>query len=445
MSIIMMLVRVRLLLLLSSLLLATTKTTYASTHAESQIAWIRSKGGFFSRKIEFQLLDKNDENSAMGVFALEELHKGETLMVVPKECLIFSKGGSEDPCDTARNIVKHRKLGNASEYAPWINYVFEPKYKHDLPSAWSPAGKHLIETIIGSEMPPFGVTNIDFKKVCGEGSGDAELDQDAWLIVVRRSWDDVMVPILDMVNHRNGKWYNVDSNSAHEGKDITVFASRDVEQGEQLYLSYNECTDCHDIEWTYVLTDIFRDYGFIEQYPRRWNIEDLVFEIDEDEETKELKLTFLDGEPNAYQRKFMRGQLKRLRGMKDYVATKVAKLDSAHERFMTVEYYNAAMTALGLALREAEASKDQECSAPASGEETCPFREYDALETVPETVRFNYAICDFQRIHRRKSYHEIDTAQSLYQEMLFKYSPKLDDTCLYMNDHLHACASFRPH
>jgi len=46
------------------------------------------------------------------------------------------------------------------------------------------------------------------------------------------------VPILDMINHRNGKWKNVESTTAHAGKDIRVYALRNIEKGEQLW---SEC------------------------------------------------------------------------------------------------------------------------------------------------------------------------------------------------------------
>jgi len=423
-----------------------TKTA-AESHADLQIEWIRKNGGFFSPKVEFQLLDKNDEDSPYGIFALQDIEKNETLMVIPQACLVTS-GGSLKTCDTTRNLVEQRKLGEASKYAPYVNYVFDPKHRNQLPASWSDKGKHLIETIVGLEMPPWYVTDVSFEDECG-GSGDP-LEEEAHLIVLRRSWDDILVPVYDMINHRNGKWYNVDSNSAHDGKDITVFASRDVKAGEQLYLSYNECADCIGYAWTYVLPQILKDYGFVEQYPRRWNFEDLAFEIDEDEETNELKLTFLTGEPNAFQLKFMRAHLKRLRNLKDYVTTHAEKLESEHERYTSLEYYDALTFALDFALRQAEAnadtSKEEACSVAASGDsQTCAFREYDALETLPEKTEFNDQTCDYGRLYRKKAYKQIYKTKSHYQSMVYRYNKDLDDTCLHMNDHLHACASFRPH
>lgn len=61
----------------------------------------------------------------MGVFARDDIKKGETLMVIPQAYLVTS-GGSKDMCDTACNLVKERKLGKDSKYLPYIDYVLNP-------------------------------------------------------------------------------------------------------------------------------------------------------------------------------------------------------------------------------------------------------------------------------------------------------------------------------
>ena len=417
-------------------------------HAEKQIEWIRSQGGFFSPKIEFQLLDKNDPSSPMGIFALEDLSKKETLMVIPQSCLLTS-GGSFKTCDTARNLVKQRLLKNTSKFAPYVDYVFDPKHKGHLPSSWSQAGKSLIQKIIGEEMPPYDVAGISFEEECG-GSGEA-LEEEAYLIVMRRSWDDLLVPVFDMVNHRNGRWYNIDSNSAHDGTDITVFASRDVKAGEQLYLSYNECVDCDytvDYALRYTLPDILKDYGFVEQYPRRWRFETnkraLVFELDQDPVTNELQLTWLSKKPTKYHIRFLHGHLNRLKDLEDYVNEQASQLDSSHERYVSLEYYEALKTALEYALLNAfEENVQQECPADS---EACVA--YDELDSVPEEMEFNHDACDLQRILEEEYdpfYELIDFVQSFYQKIQFDYSEEKNDTCLYLNGGLHACTSFRAH
>ena len=164
-----------------------------------------------------------------------------------------------------------------------------------------------------------------------------------------------MVPVFDMVNHRNGHWFNIDSNSAHEGKDITVKATRDIKAGEQLYLSYNECEDC-DYAYTYTGEQIARDYGFVEQYPQRWNLFDneLVVELDESEEkggvylSRLLSREGLDSDTVEWGESahILHGHLKRLKNMKDDVYDRAQELISEHEQGFAVNLYDAMVTAI---------------------------------------------------------------------------------------------------
>lgn len=234
---------------------------------QAQIEWLRSRGGFFHSKLELQPLFKDDpSNSPVGVFTTADIRKNETLMILPQKCLLTAEG-SGDICDTTRNLMKQRKLSDESEFAAYVNYIFDGKHKGHLPSSWSDAGKELIHTVVGRELPPDHLTDISFEEHCG-GTGD-EAEEEAYHLVTRRSWDDKMLPVFDMCNHRNKKWKNVDSNNAHEGEDITVYATRDIKAGEQLYLSYNENAD-GDYGHTYALPQIVRDFGFVEELPRRF-------------------------------------------------------------------------------------------------------------------------------------------------------------------------------
>jgi len=409
-------------------------------HAEAQIEWVRSHGGFFSPKIELQRINKTNPDSAMGVFVTEEVSENETLMMIPHTC-VLTTDESEDGCDAAQNLVKERRLKNESRYAPYLDYVFDPGHKGQIPSEWSEMGKKLLKTIVGRELTPYDMADISFQDEC-DGSGDP-LEEEAYFIVIKRSRNEAMVPLLDMINHRNGHWCNVDSNSFHDGgNDITVFASRNLHVGEQLYLSYNKCVDCDNHRLTYVLPHILRDFGFVEQYPRRWYFDepgsdepDLAFELDEDPNTEELQLTWLSKEPNEPSINFLRGHLVRLQNLGDYVSEQVQQIDSSHERNVSLEYYQALMTAL-------------ECALWASDDEEEVSDEYDKLDAVSETMDFNEQVCDYEHARRDLSevnYEHIDDTASFYQSITFSHSKALNDTCLYMDEYLHTCMSFRPH
>lgn len=83
-------------------------------------------------------------------------------------------------------------------------------------------------------------------------------------------------------------------------------ATRDIDAGEQLQNSYNQCQWCQiyknpgQAEWFQVTPQIFELYGFVEFMPQRWAIPHvrLLFDIDEVDEDEadfpgELEIDFI--------------------------------------------------------------------------------------------------------------------------------------------------------
>ena len=112
-----------------------------------------------------------------------------------------------------------------------------------------------------------------------------------------------------MMSHRNGHWLNTKSNEGgvHSGEPVRVQASRDIKAGEQIYTTYNMCEDCEARLETYGTSDIFRDYGFIEQFPQSWIYDDLDLgfrvdvtegEVGDDGEPLYHLVEWIDGDPD---------------------------------------------------------------------------------------------------------------------------------------------------
>ena len=430
-------------------------------HAQSQVDWVKANGGYFNPKIEFRHLDPDDPTSSpSGLFVNDDVAKGEVLMIIPQKCLLRSSEDDamlESTCDTVRNLVAQYKLGDKSEYLPYVRYIMDDRHRGDLPSEWSEEGKELLVSIIPAELlPEFNATDVSFVTECAADPNEEEvgpLQEIAHLAVLRRSWDDIMIPVFDMVNHRNGRWTNVESNSAHEGKDIRVFATRDIVAGEQLHLSYNECTDCHGYAHTYTLPQIMRDYGFVEQYPQRWNFDYswLMFEVDEvfdddGENTGGLEVIWFSDPPEFHGRHFLHGQMKRLQRMYDDVLAKAALLDSDHEKRVIVNFYDSLSTALDVAIISSTAISQEEeeeelyasnytCTTDEDGEEICSLssQPYDDLLEAPYQVPYNLDFCDFSIAHDREKYKVVEEYQSHYQRLTYGYSEEDDDTCLYLD------------
>merc|ERR1719343_853975 len=112
-----------------------------------------------------------------------------------------------------------------------------------------------------------------------DGDPTDDLSAKAAMLVVSRADDDLLVPVYDMYNHRNGKYYNTFM-KAVRGELYQVTARRDIQPGEQLYNSYNMCDNCGGRRDGYGTPEVFRDYGFVEEFPQRRNFEELDFMFD---------------------------------------------------------------------------------------------------------------------------------------------------------------------
>jgi len=169
-----------------------------------------------------------------------------------------------------------------------------------------------------------------------------------------------------MANHRNNQWRNIDRDTDLEDVDqeYRIIALKNIEKGGQLYNSYNQCRDvtCHDIDMFYVTPQIFGDYGFVEQYPHRFDFwtgqedeEDdfgLVFEVDEidDHNRNDVFIKWLKDEPNPDQIDWLKKQHKRLQRLENDVTERAKVLSSKHEADMAMSYYRALKNALNLAI-----------------------------------------------------------------------------------------------
>ena len=208
----------------------------------SLVEWIRSEGGFFNEKQEFRR--GKDPLSPFGIFARERIEKGEVLTSVPWKC-VFTAGTDDFKtnlhCDTIRLLIQEMKKGpDKSFYGPYIHYLLT-RPPVDIPSTWSNAGRNLLKKIIMKDkLPPLYVdswVDEDWKEDCN-GNDDPFQIQAAMLLVTRGD-DDMLIPIYDLYNHRNGKWHNTQNNLIFDKKH-EIKASRTIEQGEEIYNSYNQ-------------------------------------------------------------------------------------------------------------------------------------------------------------------------------------------------------------
>ena len=270
-------------------------------HANSLIEWLKSENGFFNPKLELRRVDPSDKTSHFGMFANEDISDRSLLLRIPPSLVLDS--AEDDPeltpmvCPLVHNLIKQINLYDDSQYAPYVKYLLDTQPPGQLPSAWTPAAKQLFVRMLGhidfdldealkdfllygdlgtrNHLPPADpISWIETEwTYCNDGLIGTPDDHYAALIVIQRAWDDILIPVYDMMSHRNGYWLNTASDDIgeHRGKEaIRVRASRDIKKGEQIYTSYNMCEDCGGRVDNYGTSEILRDYGFVEQFPQSW-------------------------------------------------------------------------------------------------------------------------------------------------------------------------------
>ena len=431
-------------------------------HGQALVAWLREQEkGFFHESLEIRR-HEDDDNSSYGMYATADVKAQETLLVLPRQMIVDS-GGSGETCDTARNLIKQLKLGNESIYAPYINYLLDQK-PGQLPSAWSEAGQELLMKVVGSELPPEApetMTSHSFARDCG-GNDDDPLEFNAYMMLLQRGWDDLLLPIYDMMSHGNGKWLNTETTESVHDQDldtITVRASRDIAAGEQIYTTYDMCMDC-GLRWdSYGTPQMLRDYGFVEQYPQRWIIPffdfpNVAFRLEEVEDN-ELKLTWIG---RGHKREFcVRYLMAHLERIKQVAATDLSSPSSdvvpEHEYDTILKYYWSLVTALEMAIEEAWLAEDaqkenednekKECTVEPDGTQTCPpaMRKYDDLAFVENELDFTTYQCFEGRSMEFPDYDDIEYVNSHYQRIHFFQHPENKDTCFRLDGTVQICGS----
>jgi hypothetical protein len=250
--------------LLGSTILLLLKSAHASE--EDLVKWLTSQdGGFFDEKQqEIRAENPEDATSRPGIFARERIEKGEVLATIPWNIIITPQEEEEVDeeeavaafsCATARNLAKEFLFGKTkSDVAPYVEHLTAQSLKYQLPSSYSQAGMELfVEVLGGNENPDILMDNMetsmgyllyDWYEVC-DGSVKDKRSATAAMLVMQHSVQDLMIPIVDLYTHRNGNWFNTQTKIV-SGEYVQVVARRDIEAGEQLHSSYNQCDGCDE-------------------------------------------------------------------------------------------------------------------------------------------------------------------------------------------------------
>lgn len=369
--------------------------------------------------------------------------------------IIKSKDSTTDTCDAALALLHHvRNEGNTSDFAPYLDYLYRSENIPSIPSTWSLVGKAFLKTIQGSTLIPQDITELSFFKDCIdlENEGyltDIEDDQKipfetAYAIALTRSWDEKLVPVLDMFNHHPQPNIVVDDDDDKDAQTIKIFAKTDIRRGDQLYTDYRNRSQ----DSIHHVSTLLRDFGFVEDYPQQWKIPtpEKRSNIEENNVPVDIRFDIVrveneDGERydvnwvrpvtplvHPVAANHLKKELARIRAVNLSVVETAATVASESERETILGYYRSLVIAYETVISSVE----------------------QAIELSPGIVENpgdDFMACnDFVALHDETyGWEYFEATRSSHQAIDYYYNRETRDACLFLESYLHACVSNRPH
>ena len=367
--------------------------------------------------------------------------------------------GGTNSCDAALAFLSEaEKTGNASEFAPYLKYLQSSEVP-SIPSTWSPDGKSLLKTIQGPNLYPKDISESSFLEDCvddeyedlisGMNDDKKAKFESAYAIALTRSWDEKLVPLLDMINHSPN--FNIGKKTIKDDDGrpqyIVVFSTRNIRKGQQLYTSYRN----RNRDRTHHAGTLFENFGFVEDFPQRWklptpqrrsNVEanqipaDITFEVfkvtTEKEEVDEYEIEWerpSEGVSHPAAVDFLKEELSRIQGITAFVEQTAASLSSNSEREAILDYHWSMVIAYETVIADIEEAIEDSSATP---------MDYEGD---------NFMACaDFEALHEETyGWKFSHSSYSNHQDIDYYYNSMTRDACLFLDEYLHACVSNRPH
>lgn len=331
-----------------------------------QIEWVEALGGLINPKQAFRHEDPLDPSSLFGVFASDDIEEGEILTAIPNECILEDE--SWTLCNTTNLVVGELAKGNSSLFAPFVASLQDTLDRHSgqLFSSWSPAGKELLETLLGDGvLPPKKPFRYQRQwEKCDCQDDDCALRRDVAHLLFTHGEDLSLVPLSEKYNH-NKRLASAKLVFPKKGPfGLKVKATRDIQEGEQIYLDYRHGGSYNSPK--YGTPELLRDFGFIEPMPQRWTFhkQEIGFDIDVKQDgSGDLQVTWLqeyhgkDAQVSDEALEFLVEELHRLEKLDSAIKTFMA---SPSEQDTIRQYRDSMMVAIRHALADASAESFSE-------------------------------------------------------------------------------------
>jgi len=219
------------------------------------VAWVEQEGGFVDPR-----LGVVHRQGLQGIGPeTESLEVGTVVMKIPGNVIL----AHEDDCDFVQHLAHEIRLREQSDIYPFLQILLPQLDAHRLPAFWSAAARRELQG-----LPPqadayrhvgwYQQTCLKMKGGHPDNWSQAQIQ--ALLLVVTYASSAGLPPVYHLMNHHRGL-INTKIVVSDDQAFLEVHVTRAVTSEEQLYMDYVRPTSA----------DYFRDYGFVEHWPRRWS------------------------------------------------------------------------------------------------------------------------------------------------------------------------------
>lgn len=470
---------------------------------DALISWINESVGFVNPKLEIRsfplhldlkdLVEKFEEESAdsasesedyevgigrsfsFGVFvkAGETIEKGEVLLDIPEELMIFSDIFTphrfDSICLLAEELAVQRYSHDhgQSTIAPYMDllehFVFE---EVKLPMSWTQSAKNLLAEITTHDffVPLHFYQECFLHVINGDDNREPRFKPEDNLrywneaLEVAQAYgrnDTMMIPIYDMIKHSNDpeKINIYQKRDREEGEErMTVYAKRTLRSSEELRYSYG-LGKMEEDQWNGVTKfglgtmRMFHDFGIVESYPQRWYfpahmIDFAVDEVFDDAGKRELSIRWnSDAYPDhdaIFTLQILHDRLSEIKGkMNNWW-----DFDKRPEFVRGINPQEVKRIYLFLCsyLDAVEVGLKAMRSVHAPDESTFMVEEEKVLINNMDSIYFQAYQCNDMIANITNGYYEhIESLRSAYQKIEYYLDPETKDRCLYLDGVYQQC------
>ena len=502
---------------------------------DALVEWIQSLdgGSVNTEAFEIQRTDHSDGslNPEFDLVATKDISRGTILMEIPQEAMIGGIATSLQEtlndehnypfCMAIESIANERQKGASSQYYPYLNFLFgSGNPMKQIPSDWSAKAQDIFWSMMGGEgsiyFPNDLANNIRHIDIC-EGYKEvsklshspnqtatpdeakawqehrASIEQEAFIYFLKNAWGTSLIPLFDMIPHRNGKWRNIEARYVESKANtpvalkprdnrfngfcrmderiaetkLVVYAHRDIQKGESLRVSLTHCEHlgCENMKHKYTVDQLLANTGILEEYPRRWYFDldpdhldsnnSFIFEIDvgdADLSSRTVRILQKKELDQNYMSALLDVSVKRWRNVGDELVKLMENWDmktaqDRHEYNMIRDYQRAYVEAFELAWLHRHDEAD-----PLSAKNTT--QKYDDLSKPKGSAshtKGDYRSCANEP-NALDDCYTVGVNNNFYQEISFVHEPWTDNTFMFMKGAngggetiLHSGSPFRAH